>query len=290
MKNLFVAIVSAFSILFGFNPDVCAQYILAGQHGSGNCFYDVNPDSTLVGPNNHATNYPPAKYSIDLDGDGLRDCYLSAIGFWVNGMGYSKIAIYPDSGSVCQIAYGYTDTCHTPNATYFLYNMAKSLHLNDTIDGNLVWSAKGLYLNYTDWVLKTYSCGLNGFINDSLGNYIGVRVIKPADTVYGWVKVTNVGAFTYTVQEFACSKNNTGIEEHSDPVRIFPVPTSNTVTIESRLTGFELIVYNQYGMEVMTQKINSGKTAVDLSGHASGVYIFRLLRGDSVIARKIIKL
>ena len=289
MKNLFIALVLSLSMLPGFSPDAYSQYVLAGQHGATNCFYDVNPDTTLVGPNNHATNYPPAKYSIDLDGDGVRDLYLSAIGFWVNGMGYSKVAIYPDSNSVCQIAHGYTDTCHTPNATYFLYNMAKSLHLNDTVNDHLVWSTGGLNLNYTDWMWMTYSCGLNGFINDSFGNYIGLRVIKPSDTIYGWVKVTNVGALTYTVQEFACSQGNTGIDEPSGPVRIFPVPTSNMVTIESRLTGFDLAVYNQYGMEVMSRKINSGKAFVDLSGLAGGVYVFRMFWGGSVLTRKIIK-
>jgi hypothetical protein len=61
------------------------------------------------------------------------------------------------------------------------------------------------------------------------------------------------------------------------------------VTVESRLPAFELIVYNQFGMEVIKRKINSGKTIVDLSGQASGIYIFRMIRGDSVTTKKIIK-
>jgi hypothetical protein len=67
------------------------KYFLAGQRNATDYYIDIVPDTTLVGPDNHSENLPPAKFNIDIDGNGVNDLYLSAIGAWANGVYIFKI-------------------------------------------------------------------------------------------------------------------------------------------------------------------------------------------------------
>lgn len=260
---------------------------LAGQHNANNYYKNFDPDTTLVGPNNHGPGLPPAIFDIDINGDGVKDFYIYALGEWANGFGGGEISVNaynPDD----QIAFGYNDTCHMPNSTYIIHKMAKSFRLNDTINSNSGWGMK-LFLSYSDWYLMTYSCNNNSFTNNPLGNYIGVRILEPNDTVYGWIKMTNTSGLSFTVQEFGCSKNSTGINELMDLVRIYPIPVNGKVRIEATLPEFDLTVYNQYGVEIYTRKQIKSKTQIDMDGTAKGVYIFKIVRDQTVIVKKVIK-
>ena len=144
-------------------------------------------------------------------------------------------------------------------------------------------------MTYTCCAVTSVNCESNGFANDSLGNYIAVRMLRPNDTLYGWIKLTNVNFLKFTLQEFACTKNCTGIDEYKDFARIYPVPTTGTLTIETQLPGADLVVYNQYGMEIMKKKLVSKKTPIDLGQEADGIYFFKLFSGGSFIVRKTIK-
>jgi len=287
MKRIIVAGAIALSFLIG-PITAYSQYFLAGQRNATDYYVDIDPDTTLVGPNNHAENLPPAIFKIDIDGNGVNDFYLSSIGSWANGFGNSAITVkgYDPNN---QIAFGYADTCRLPNSMHSLYNMARSFVVNDTINSNSGWNP-ALYLTYTDWMLMFYSCYHNSFINDTHGNYIGVRIIEPKDTIHGWIKVTNVNGLSFTVQEFGCSKNATGILDLTDMVRIFPTPAYGKVTIETPLPDFDLAVYNLYGTEILTRKHVHKTTQVDLGGKSSGIYVFKILKDQAVIVKKIIKL
>ncbi len=121
-------------------------------------------------------------------------------------------------------------------------------------------------------------------------SFLTVRMLRTLDTLYGWIKLTNVNFLTFTVQEFACSKNSTGIGEYNDFARIYPVPTNNTVTIETLLPGTDLIVYNQYGVVITKKRLVPGKTLLDLSQEANGIYFFKFFSGKSFMVRKIMKI
>ena len=278
------------SLLFGFAINAYPQYFIVGQHSAINYYVNIEPDTTLVGPNNEYTqSLPAATFQIDINGDGNKDFSLYSIGHMVMGWGDSEISIRIYDTSTCQIAFGYYDTCHRPDSTYFLYKIAKSFKINDTISNNLVWLNSKQYLTYTNWGAMLYNCDHNGFINNSEGNYLAVRMLRPNDTLYGWIKVSNINFLTFTVQEFACNKNSTGISEKTDFVRIYPIPSNGNVTIETLLTGFDLIVYNQYGIEVMQKELSLGKNHVDINCMANGVYILKLFKDNSIIIKKLIK-
>ncbi|HNW74374.1 MAG TPA: T9SS type A sorting domain-containing protein [Bacteroidales bacterium] len=293
MKNTFFTLWLTSSLLIGCYTEVYSQYILAGQHNTSNYFFDIVPDTTLTGPNNHAVPLPPAVYRIDINGDGILDFYLYAVGYWSNGAGNTTIAIKSYDTSFNQVAFGYYDTCnyvYSDTTISCLHEMAKSFRMNDTINSKLEWSTNvGLYLAYTNWMLMAADCEGNGFRNDSLGNYIAVRVLRPNDTIYGWIKVTNVNYLTFTVQAFASSLNCTGISHHKDFMRIYPVPTSGMVTVETEAQNYELVVYDLFGIEILRREPGSKTFHIDLTGKAKGVYIVKLTQGNTTIFKKIIK-
>lgn len=290
MKNILFSRYLFLVLLIGNSINAYPQYFFAGQHNASNYFVDINPDLTLIGPNNsYADTIPAATFQIDINGDGINDFSFYSSGWWVNGWGDSEISIKVSDTNTCQIAYGYTDTCQTPNSTYFLYKIAKSLSKNDSINNNLDWVSSKLFLTYTNWAFMVFNCAHNGFVSDSLGNYIGVRMLRTNDTLYGWIKITNINFLTFTLQEFACSKNSIGIREHKDFTNIYPIPTNNSVIVETQLSDCDLVIYSQYGIEIMKKKLFIGKNVIDLSRNEHGVYIFKILKDNFLAIKKIIK-
>ncbi len=85
-----------------------------------------------------------------------------------------------------------------------------------------------------------------------------------------------------------------GINNHDNyqsAMKIYPNPVKNTVTVEvlQASANSTLSVFNISGQELLTQKVASAKTQLDLSGFAKGVYTIRLLNNDKVEVRKIVK-
>ena len=85
-----------------------------------------------------------------------------------------------------------------------------------------------------------------------------------------------------------------GVNEHNDGrggMKIYPNPVRNTLTVET-LQSFgnsTLSVFNFSGQELLTQKVVSSKTQLDLSSFAKGIYTIRLMNNDKVEVRKIVK-
>jgi hypothetical protein len=291
MKDFVLVTGFIFAALICATEETSAQYIIAGNHKLGDYYVDIVPDTTLTGPNNHPPVFlPPAEYSIDINGDNIEDFSLYAIGDWINGMGDTKICIKSSDTTKWQMAFGYGDTCYDPAPNYWLFNMAKSLKLNDTIDGRLSWRYDSeLFLTYTAWMVMTYNCDHNAFVNDSMGNYIGIRLLRSSDTIYGWIKITNVNYLSYTVQEFAFGRIMTGIEDLNGSIKIFSNPSNGRINIQSFLPDFDLTVYNILGIEVLPKMSVGNKAHIDLSEKANGIYIFKFHRNNSIMIKKIVK-
>ena len=134
-----------------------------------------------------------------------------------------------------------------------------------------------------------FDCNGSSFQNNPPGNYLGVRIIEPADTIYGWINVTDVSMLTFTVQEFGCSEDATGTDEQNAFIRVYPNPAFDKVFIETSFPDFNLSVYNQYGVEVFSQQHLNGKSNIDLGDMADGMCLFKIIKGRSVIVQKILK-
>ncbi len=82
----------------------------------------------------------------------------------------------------------------------------------------------------------------------------------------------------------------TGINEVANTdVKVFPNPSTGIVNIElSKNTPASANFYNLLGEVVKSVKLNNTKTAVNLSGNASGIYMLRIEQGNNVITKKVI--
>ena len=73
-------------------------------------------------------------------------------------------------------------------------------------------------------------------------------------------------------------------------LNLYPNPASEKVTIITDMTEPSVIsIYNLQGQILMQQKIQQGKTDIDISELAKGVYILRLYSNARTEAGRIIK-
>ena len=87
--------------------------------------------------------------------------------------------------------------------------------------------------------------------------------------------------------EEVCANYFAGVDENDSKVNIFPNPTTDKVTIEC--AGMTMIeFYSAEGKLVDRIKVKSD--AYQLEGLESGIYTLRILRGEEVLIRKVIKM
>jgi photosystem II stability/assembly factor-like uncharacterized protein len=84
-----------------------------------------------------------------------------------------------------------------------------------------------------------------------------------------------------------------GIDEvslSSEPLKIYPTPSSTRVTIEtsSTLSGSQLSIMDLNGQEIMTCQISQPKTQIDVSKLPSGVYFVKIQTGNYTEVKKLV--
>jgi hypothetical protein len=85
---------------------------------------------------------------------------------------------------------------------------------------------------------------------------------------------------------------STGIGvSQTDRIEVYPVPTTNFVTINISITENKpnrYIIYNQNGKAVMTNKVSEDKFNINLKTLSKGVYYLELLSATSRYIYKIV--
>ena len=85
----------------------------------------------------------------------------------------------------------------------------------------------------------------------------------------------------------------TGVNENllSYSLKTYPNPSSDNITIETTEPASQcyLSILNLNGQQLITCKITSSKTQINISNLASGVYILRLTNPNTVLTGKIVK-
>ena len=82
----------------------------------------------------------------------------------------------------------------------------------------------------------------------------------------------------------------TGIKEinNADNIVVYPNPATNNITIEAPQKS-TIEILNIQGQTILQQQIQQGKTNIDISALAKGVYILRLCSNDKTAVTKIVK-
>lgn len=76
----------------------------------------------------------------------------------------------------------------------------------------------------------------------------------------------------------------------TDSFLLYPVPAKDFITVETALTnGSWLSINSINGMEISKQQLSETKTQIDISQLKSGIYMVKLLTGNSVTIRKLVK-
>ena len=72
-------------------------------------------------------------------------------------------------------------------------------------------------------------------------------------------------------------------------VTVSPNPTSGNVTVEANTTNGEVVVFDLFGRQVMAATLREGRTEIDLSGVAKGVYVARIASEAGTTTIKLVK-
>jgi hypothetical protein len=87
------------------------------------------------------------------------------------------------------------------------------------------------------------------------------------------------GTFANGIAEYTCA-TSAGIDEvaAAGNVNVYPNPTNGVinVSVESMADGATIQIYNLLGQRVLQSKLSSNKTEFNLTGQATGTYLYRL--------------
>jgi len=74
-------------------------------------------------------------------------------------------------------------------------------------------------------------------------------------------------------------------------INVYPNPATNAVFLDNSKAQFDsVVVYNNLGQEILTQKLNStNQENIDINALASGIYLLKFKHNEKTILKTIIK-
>ena len=286
------------------SPSASAQYIIAGQVQPGQYSVDLQPDTTIKAP--FVLWATEAMYALDMNGDGMVDYQLQVI--TTDGLGsvFSYCTIDPLNGN--EVALSGTDSCFTQDCGWLdglvsVNGMVRPFEYGDSIDSGAQWADSLVYLYYNYYAGGCYYCGAKSF-PDTVSSYIGVRYLAGTDTIYGWIKVKDIGpiagAVTCTIEAIAGESGTSGIAEIQTDMpglSVAPNPASDVLhlTFDQPLPSTALLeVWDRFGRPVMQHNLSAhtSRFSPGISTLAEGVYVYSVrsagtlpVSGKFVVAR-----
>ncbi|MFH0893344.1 MAG: T9SS type A sorting domain-containing protein [Bacteroidota bacterium] len=286
MKKLYKLLLLLIFLTLNFQSVSHAQSILAGETGTGITFVDIVPD-TVLNPDYHYTK----SYSIDLNNDGIDDFLMSATYSGGLGGGGQSASITPLNNN--EVAISATDSCFDFSSVLInTYDLTKAFNFNSAISFSEQWKDSTSYLHYNFWIMGSYNC--SGGLFDLAAKYIGVKVFANPDTLYGWIKVSQVAYHDVTIEEYAYKKATGGIQniDNSYISRVYPNPFSQTLNIDinpANTAFIELSIYDILGKQWIDLELQNGKNVIDTKILNRGMYFYQIKwEGKYIAGGKIV--
>lgn len=250
--------------------------ILAGQTSGNNIHYtDIEPDYYLLSLN------PPERFFIDINKDGIAD-----LGFC--GCFEGEYSMYKKI---------YTSVESINNKVTILAEgaIAKKLEFGDTISENQNWSTNGSILELAVHYIQYYPPPESNYVYGFRGSgYLGFKIEEQNETFYGWINITTSQS-SIQVKEMGICGLTVGIlmAEENRNFQLFPNPCKNELEFNIDLLNENDLCYQVIdflGRTVITKKIIEGRTKINTSKLAPGIYILRIVNGVKPIrTEKFIK-
>jgi hypothetical protein len=253
-------------------------------------------NSSFASPVEFATGNAPVSVAIgDLDGDGKPDIVVA-------NQGSSSVSVFKATVvqlSVSRISIRFSTTVGTPSATQSFTVSGTNLIANV-----LVNALSGYEYRVGDSGTFSSSLSLAPTAGTLAATTIQVRLTgEAANTYNGNIIVSSAGAVDRTIAvqgtvdaTVSRSREEVGVPTQINLLQNYPNPFNPTTTIRFELpaaSNVTLEVYNTLGQRVRTlvsENRPAGSHAVtfDAAGLASGVYIYRLQVGNTVMHKKMV--
>ena len=206
----------------------------------------------------------------------------------------------------------YTDISAFFMSNYFLtdsigFLLAVSGEILKTTDGGFVWLPQNT--NGNNDAKRSMQ-----FVNSNIGYAVGGNGLSP-----GFVLKTIDGGSNWTLDYassetlidvylpspnvgYACGEGGTILkyvgdvgmadENRQASLMAYPNPTSNKFTLQttSRSSNSTITILNSIGNIILKSEIRSPKIEIDLSSHPAGIYFVKVIEGDRMAVKKIVKM
>ena len=209
---------------------------------------------------------------------GADSIYWTVPGAWtlVSGQNSNSVTVNPNQNGG-SITAGEFNTCGTASSTPFNLSIidttpATITQSNDTLTASAgssyQWYLNGTVINgATGQTYVTQTSGDYKVEVTNAGNCSGTS----ASLHYTWLSITNIN--------------------QNVSVNLYPNPTATgqfRLSIGDCLTGGNLAVFDALGRNVMSLKLTSLNTDLDLQAFSKGIYMLRIAKNDNTIQRKLI--
>jgi len=262
-------------ILISFQSYCQYNFIEAGD--TINVLYTDIQDVTLE------TSYLGFQYNIDINKDRKSDFMIS--GRYSEGIShmYKYIYIKPLHNNL--IALKDSVPIVDFNDTVGFINKALGVNLGDTIDDNLMFLNKSMYLSINYYVVGEHvASGWGG------GNYIPVVLSTNEGLDYGWINVSNVSFTDITIKSYAIQKIDNFTNEIE--ANIYPNPAEDYINIIP-LNDSSSVTINIYNLVGDKQDINVYKEnhnyRVLIENLSNGLYLLEYNEGNKSSRIKFLK-
>ncbi|MEI6437049.1 MAG: T9SS type A sorting domain-containing protein, partial [Bacteroidota bacterium] len=189
----------------------------------------------------------------------------------------------------------YLDSSMTYGGEYQYLDIPDTLNLGDTIKAGQNFR----FQTYCYFWSSAYGAISQPVNLDWLGigdHYLGLTILLPQDTLYGWVRINvtseNFGYRT-TIKDYALDKNPwLGIwEPNGMPgFTMFPNPAKGSITVKHCFPDKSniLTIQNFLGQTIQCQPFNSNKIILDISSLKDGIYLMILTGNHYNQVRKFV--
>ena len=246
-------------------PVSLTQNVCAGVDG-----FDYSFDGALV---TITWNGDAESYKVMIDNDWLLPETVETPSYTTALEGSHFIEVMPDYGDDC--------VAFTARFDFEVINVVPEIRITDIHEGQMAtsWNNIDRALSYN--LFRDYELIAEGLTDTE---YNDTEMAINMQHCYTVKAVYEKGISAHSNE--ACANYFTGLGENDGKVTIFPNPTSDKVTIQC--AGMTLIeMYSAEGK--LVRRIEVDEDTFQLEGLENGLYTVRILKGDDIFVRSIIK-